>query len=82
MARYDYEGLYTATGRFLKRELKKRGITQSVLAEEFGIDDRTVRRWVNGEVHSLDVVVDIAMYFEVSVGDVLSDEDGVPFLVL
>lgn len=68
-----------SVGGYLKRELKKRNVTQEEFSYEFGVDVRTVRRWVSGGIHSLDVVVEIARYFGVSVVDVLSDEDGVPF---
>lgn len=81
MAQFNYEGnVYACVGRFLKRELKKGGIDQLDFALEVGCNERTVRRWIYGEVHSLDVVVLVAEYFGVSVGDVLSDEDGRPFL--
>ena len=82
MAQFKHEvSIPQAVGSYLKRELKKSGITQDAFSYEFGVDVRTVRRWISDGVHSLDVVVEIARYFGVSVGDVLSDEDGVPFYI-
>lgn len=80
MTHFNYEGLYTATGRFLARELRSRHMSQQSFADSQFVDVKTVSRWIHGEVHSLDVVVAIADFFGVSVGDVLSDEDGRPFL--
>ena len=67
-------------GGYLKRKLKEGGITQEAFSYDFSVDVRTVRRWLRDGVHSLDTVVEIANHFGVSVGDVLSDEDSVPFL--
>ena len=80
MSQFNYGGLYTATGRFLQRELRRRHMSQQAFADLQFVDVKTVSRWIHGEVHSLDVVVAIADFFGVSVGDVLSDEDGRPFL--
>ena len=81
MAQFNYEVSYPhVVGGYLKRKLKDRGITQESFSIEYGADVRTVRRWIHDGVHSLDTVVEIARYFGVSVGDVLSDEDSVPFL--
>ena len=81
MAQFNYGvSIPQAVGGYLKRELKRRGTTQEAFSFDFGVDVRTVRRWISGGVHSLDAVVEIARYFGVSVGDVLSDEDGRPFL--
>lgn len=80
MAQFDYGvSVPRSVGSYLKRELKKRNVTQEAFSDDFGVDVRTVRRWVTNGVHSLDVVVEIACYFGVSLRDVLSDEDGVPF---
>ena len=74
------ENLPLWVGSFLKRELRKRGITQEDFAEYIGVSDRTVRRWVSGDIHSLDVVGEIARALRVSVGDIFSDGEDVPFL--
>ena len=80
MAQFNYEVSYPhVVGGYLKRKLKNNGITQEEFSDKFCVDVRTVRRWLRDGVHSLDTVVEIACYFEVSVGDVLSDEDSVPF---
>lgn len=69
-------------GGYLKRELRIRNTTQEQFAEQFGVDPRTVRRWISGGVHSLDVVAEIAEYLGVSVRDIFSDEEDVPFLFI
>ena len=66
-------------GGYLKRELKRRNISQNSFAEDFDVDERTVRRWVSGGINSLTLVHELADYFGVSVRDIFLDEDGVPF---
>ena len=62
----------------LKRKLGQCGMTQEAFANAFGVDSRTVRRWISSGIHSLDTVAELAQYFGVSVGDILSGPDGNP----
>ena len=43
-------------GHFLKSELGNRNITQRMFAEEAGVDERTVRRWISDGIHSVDTI--------------------------
>ena len=81
MAHFNYGvSISQVAGGYLKRELKRRGITQEEFSDKFGVNARTVGRWVRNGIHSVDTVEEIARYFGVSALDVLSDEDGRPFL--
>lgn len=66
-------------GQFLKKELKKRKISQERFAESVGCDDRTVRRWIHNGINQVDVLFRIASILELeSIGDFFSSEDEVP----
>lgn len=79
MSQFNYEVSYPhVVGEYLRRELKVRHITQEAFSLDFGADVRTVRRWIKDGVNSLDTVVEIARYFGVSVGDVLSLDNDIP----
>ena len=63
------------TGRFLKELRREKGLTQEQLAERFGVTNRSVSRWENGvNMPDLDLVIDIADYFEVSIDEFLDGE--------
>ena len=67
-------------GRFLKKELKKRAITQEKFAEYIGYDVRTVRRWIHNGINQVDILFVIVSFFELkSVGDIFSSGDDVPY---
>lgn len=82
MAQFNNEVSYPhLVGGYLKRQLRSRHMTQECFAEKIGVDVRTVRRWIKDGVHSLDAVVDLACFFGVGVGDVLSEEEDIPSLL-
>ncbi len=76
------ENMPLCVGVFLKRKLRECGMTQEDFAEQFGVDSRTVRRWISSGVHSLDVVVELADFFGVSFWDVFFDQEDIPLLFL
>lgn len=63
------------TGAFLKELRKGRGLTQEQLAEIFGVSGRTVSRWETGSnMPDLDLVIEIANYFQVTMEEFLDGE--------
>lgn len=78
MGTVNYNDLPYLVGRNLKRQLQVKGITQERFAEQIGVSDRTVRRWVGGDIHSLETVGEIANALQIQLGDILGED--VPFL--
>ena len=69
---HDYQDLGLAAGAKLKCLLKERRLTQEDFAYEFGVDVRTVRRWVGGGVYDLRQIQQIADFFEIDIFAILS----------
>ena len=64
-------------GRNLKRALERQGKTQRELAEEIGITDVSVSRYIHGErVPKATMLVKIANALGVTTDQLLSDEDN------
>ena len=62
-------------GRFLKDLRKEKEVTQQQLAEIMGVSNRTVSRWETGiNMPDLDVLIDIADYYEVDIRELLDGE--------
>ena len=62
-------------GRFIKSLRQEKGLTQEQLAEVLGVTNRSVSRWENGNnLPDLSVLLELAKYFEVDVGDILDGE--------
>lgn len=62
-------------GNFLKDLRKEKGITQEQVAEHFGVAGRTVSRWETGSnMPDLSMLVDIAMFYDVEVREILDGE--------
>ncbi len=53
----------------LKEELKKIGITKTELAREIGIPEANIRNWERGSQPSLDKVIKISQYLNVSIDE-------------
>ena len=71
------EKIYRSVGKFLRRKLKENNMTQAQLAMELFVGERTLQRWINSEIHSVDPALIVAKFFGVSVQEVLfSDEDN------
>ena len=64
-------------GMNLKRILKEKGITQESFAASYGVNVRTVRRWIKNGIDSVDLVSFVADELNVSFWDMLSDESDV-----
>lgn len=55
-----------AAGQKLKNLIKEsKWKTQEEFAFEFGIEDRTVRRWIHSGIAKVDVIKELADFFEV-----------------
>ena len=62
-------------GCFIKSLRLEKGLTQEQLAEVLGVTNRSVSRWENGNnLPDLSVLLELAKYFEVDVGDILDGE--------
>lgn len=62
-------------GRFLKTLRKEKNITQEQFAEVIGVSNRTVSRWETGSnMPDLDVLIQIADYYEVEIREILDGE--------
>lgn len=62
-------------GSFLKELRKERSITQEQFAEMMGVSGRSVSRWETGSnMPDLDVLIQIADYYEVEIGEILDGE--------
>lgn len=62
-------------GQFLKRLRKEKEITQEQFAEVMGVSSRTVSRWETGaNMPDLDLLIQIADYYEVEIREILDGE--------
>jgi transcriptional regulator with XRE-family HTH domain len=66
------QDLSRIVGANLKRLIKNSNRTQAEFACDFGVDERTVRRWISGGVEKLHVVDELADFFGVDRGVLLS----------
>ena len=69
---HNHQDLGLVAGAKLKCLLKERGMTQQDFADEFGVDVRTIRRWVKGGMYDLRQLQQIADFFEIDVFAILS----------
>lgn len=58
-------------GKNLKNLIKESGRTQEKFADDFFVDAVTVRRWIAHGVNKLDVIEEIAKFFDVDFMDLL-----------
>lgn len=62
-------------GEFLKELRKEKGLTQEQLAEKINVSRRTVSRWETGNnLPDLDVLIEMADYYEVDLRELLDGE--------
>lgn len=62
-------------GQFLKKLRSQKSITQAELAEVLGVSNRSISRWENGiTMPDFDLVIELAKYYEVEVGEILDGE--------
>lgn len=62
-------------GGFLKELRKEKGLTQEKLAEYLNVSGRTVSRWETGSnMPDLDLLIQLADYYEVEIRDLLDGE--------
>lgn len=75
MKKQNYNEIALRLSNYLKRKLKEKGMTVADVARQLGYSERHVRRWLNGQATRFDTVEQIAFLFDVSVWEVLADED-------
>lgn len=62
-------------GLFIRKLRKEKGLTQERLAEKLGVTNRSISRWENGvNMPDLDLLIELADYFDVSIDDLLDGE--------
>ena len=62
-------------GLFLKELRKENNYTQEQLAEKFGVSNRTVSRWENGNnMPDISVLVELADFYTVDVREIIDGE--------
>ena len=81
------KNLAELAGANLKRELKRQKVTQEELAERTFRDVRTVSRWVNQGINSLEEISYVAEELGISVMSILafdkdSEDDIVPLIFI
>ena len=63
------------TGAFLRGLRKEKKLTQEQLAEQLGVASRSISRWENGvNMPDIDIVIEIANYYDVSIEEILDGE--------
>lgn len=62
-------------GQFLRTLRCRRSITQAELAEVLGVSNRSISRWENGTtMPDFDLIIELAKYYGVEVGEILDGE--------
>lgn len=62
-------------GLFLKELRKEKELTQSQLAEQLNVSDRTVSRWETGtNLPDLSVLVELADFYDVDIREIIDGE--------
>lgn len=62
-------------GKFIADCRKEKGLTQSMLAEHFGISDRAVSKWENGKcLPDASIMIDLCNLLGISVNELLQGE--------
>lgn len=60
------EALKIIAGRNLRALLAKYNMSQAEFAFQFHADERTIGRYINNGINSVDTIQELAMYFNVS----------------
>lgn len=62
-------------GKFIADCRKEKGLTQSMLAEHFGISDRAISKWENGKcLPDASIMIDLCNLLGISVNELLSGD--------
>ncbi len=62
-------------GAFLRELRKEQGLTQTQLAEQFSVSDRTVSRWENGNnMPDLSLLIELADFYNVDIREITNGE--------
>lgn len=62
-------------GSFLKKLRNENNLTQEQLAEKFGVSQRSVSRWENGNtMPDISILIELADYYDVDLREILNGE--------
>ncbi len=62
-------------GTYLKELRKEKNLTQEQIAERFGVSQRSVSRWENGNtMPDISVLIELADYYSVDLREILNGE--------
>ena len=62
-------------GAFLKELRNDNNLTQEQLAEKFGVSQRSVSRWENGNtMPDISILIELADYYEIDLRELLNGE--------
>jgi len=62
-------------GAFLKELRNDNNLTQEQLAEKFGVSQRSVSRWENGNtMPDISILIELADYYEIDLREILNGE--------
>ena len=62
-------------GAFLKELRNDNNLTQEQLAEKFGVSQRSVSRWENGNtMPDISILIELADYYDVDLREILNGE--------
>lgn len=68
-------------GRFLKELRREKNLSQEQFAEIMGVSNRSVSRWETGmNMPDLDILIEIAKYYDVEIKEILDGEKGVELM--
>ncbi len=62
-------------GTYLKHKLRSTQMTHAQFAERMGVEERTVIRWVSGDIHKIEIIEDIACMFQDDITSVVTFEE-------
>lgn len=60
-------------GRTLRRLIQENYATQEDFAEDYGVEIRTVSRYINEGINKVDVIQELAVFFNVSFVDFFAE---------
>lgn len=62
-------------GEVLRQLIQKNYASQEEFARDFGMDVRTVNRYVNGGINKLSLLQELAVFFQISILEFLKQEE-------
>ncbi len=62
-------------GKTLRRLIRENYTSQQEFADEYGMEIRSVNRYINNGINKLDIIQELAQYFNLTVIEFLTDTD-------